>query len=265
MRRGFSHDLADMLLADIKRQLPRWRSSGNRCTTATARPRSTTDGAVMSGTTYPSAPPGWTPVESKSIGPFTTHVTFQREDGSTVTWSSRSHRTHLCFLGSAAAASAFTRQPSTRRGGSGSCLLLARCAFWWRRCRGSSTLSVPGLMRSFFRRLAALHVRCGAAMAGDDQRRSWPGQPSRPAEDRDARAAADRLVEQRCPARRNGVFNVTTTWGIQTSLESTSYDQLVAAGCAGLDLLRSDTPPTSRSPGGCGLDRSGRSNPGSSR
>ena len=51
-------------------------------------------------------------------------------------------------------------------------------------------------------------------------------------------------------------FNVTTFRAFQTSLESTSYDQLVAAGCAGLDLaFCPDTSPTSRSPGGCGLDR----------
>ena len=51
----------------------------------------------MSGT-YPSTPPGWTAVESRSIGPFTTHVTFQQEDGTTVAWSSRSHRKHASLL-----------------------------------------------------------------------------------------------------------------------------------------------------------------------
>ena len=52
----------------------------------------------MSGTTYPNTPPGWTPVASRSIGPFTTHVTFQQADGSTVAWSSRSHRKHASLL-----------------------------------------------------------------------------------------------------------------------------------------------------------------------
>ncbi|MET0833608.1 MAG: hypothetical protein ABWZ62_06485, partial [Actinomycetota bacterium] len=30
----------------------------------------------------------------RSIGPFTTHVTYRRSDGSTLEWSSRSHRKH---------------------------------------------------------------------------------------------------------------------------------------------------------------------------
>jgi hypothetical protein len=52
----------------------------------------------MDPTTYPRTPPGWTPVARRSIGPFTTHVTFRRPDGSTVEWSSRSHRKHASRL-----------------------------------------------------------------------------------------------------------------------------------------------------------------------
>jgi hypothetical protein len=49
-------------------------------------------------TTYPRTPPGWTTVERRSIGPFTTHVTYQQSDGSTVEWSSRRHRKHASLL-----------------------------------------------------------------------------------------------------------------------------------------------------------------------
>jgi hypothetical protein len=49
-------------------------------------------------TTYPTTPPGWTPVARRSVGPFTTHVTYKRSDGSTIEWSSRSHRKHASRL-----------------------------------------------------------------------------------------------------------------------------------------------------------------------
>ncbi len=48
----------------------------------------------MAGSTVPDMPPRWTPVAHRSIGPFTTHVTYQQPDGTTVEWSSRRHRKH---------------------------------------------------------------------------------------------------------------------------------------------------------------------------
>jgi hypothetical protein len=47
---------------------------------------------------YPTTPTGWTTVGRRSIGPFTTHVTYRRSDGSTVEWSSRGHRKHASPL-----------------------------------------------------------------------------------------------------------------------------------------------------------------------
>ena len=41
---------------------------------------------------YPQAPPGWTAVHRRRVGPFVTHVLFRREDGSTTEWRSRAHR-----------------------------------------------------------------------------------------------------------------------------------------------------------------------------
>ena len=52
----------------------------------------------MDGTAYPRTPTGWTTVERRSIGPFTTHVTYRRSDGGTVEWSSRAHRKHASRL-----------------------------------------------------------------------------------------------------------------------------------------------------------------------
>jgi hypothetical protein len=48
--------------------------------------------------TYPRTPDGWTPVARRSIGPFTTHITYRRSDGSTIEWSSRTHRKHASRL-----------------------------------------------------------------------------------------------------------------------------------------------------------------------
>jgi hypothetical protein len=52
----------------------------------------------VDATAYPRTPAGWTTVERRSIGPFTTHVTYLRSDGSTVEWSSRTHRKHASRL-----------------------------------------------------------------------------------------------------------------------------------------------------------------------
>ena len=112
-------------------------------------------------------PPGWTPVDSKSIGPFTTHVTFSGRTAA----PSRGLRaaiasTRLCFLGSGAAASAFEA---------------ARHASWWigillrLALRHFLVAPMPWFFDAvrartdamvFLCRLAALHVRCGATVAG---------------------------------------------------------------------------------------------------
>jgi hypothetical protein len=52
----------------------------------------------VDATAYPTTPTGWTTVERRSIGPFTTHVTYRQSDGSTVEWSSRGHRKHASLL-----------------------------------------------------------------------------------------------------------------------------------------------------------------------
>jgi hypothetical protein len=47
---------------------------------------------------HPETPPGWEPVAERSVGPFTTHVSFRRPDGVIVDWSSRAHRKHASLL-----------------------------------------------------------------------------------------------------------------------------------------------------------------------
>ena len=144
-----------------------------------------------------------------------------------------------CFLGSDVAASAFTRRLGTHHGGSGFCSPRARCASWWRRCRGSSTWSARGPMPSF-----SSSARCSSRQLQrcNGWRRSTPilVRPNR----------AGRLKVVTFEPRRidwwsSGVqlvgtvfFNFTTFRAMQTSVESTLVRPIgVAAGRSGLDLL----------------------------
>ena len=47
---------------------------------------------------YPRTPPGWTAVERRSVGPFTTHITFRSAEGGLIEWASRAHRKHSSRL-----------------------------------------------------------------------------------------------------------------------------------------------------------------------
>ena len=47
---------------------------------------------------YPQAPPGWTAVDRRKVGPFTVHVTYRRDDGGTTEWHSRAHRKGASLL-----------------------------------------------------------------------------------------------------------------------------------------------------------------------
>lgn len=71
----------------------------------------------MKGTGYPEAPADWTPVSSRRVGPFTTHRTFRRPDGTLAHWSSREHRKLASRL--------------SRPGASDSVWWAPRRASWW--------------------------------------------------------------------------------------------------------------------------------------
>lgn len=64
---------------------------------------------------YPRTPDGWTVTDRRRAGPFTTHVSYRRPDGTTAEWSSRLHRKHASLL-------------SRRRGSS---RWAPRSAAWW--------------------------------------------------------------------------------------------------------------------------------------
>ncbi|HEX2361271.1 MAG TPA: hypothetical protein VHI11_04280 [Jiangellaceae bacterium] len=183
----------------------------------------------MSGTTYPSTPPGWTPVESRSIGPFTTHVTFQQEDGTTVAWSSRSHRKHASLL-------------SRVRGRRERLHRAARHASWWIGIlfAAGSVCFLVAPMPWFFdlvsARTDALVFFVGSLLFTSAAALQWletinadPG-PAHPA----GRLRIMTFEPRRIDWWSSGVqlvgtvfFNFTTFRALQTSVESMSYDQLV--------------------------------------
>src|SRR5207247_1545875 len=47
---------------------------------------------------YPLTPPGWRETGRRRVGPFATHVTWLRPDGTSASWSSRVHRKHASKL-----------------------------------------------------------------------------------------------------------------------------------------------------------------------
>jgi hypothetical protein len=47
---------------------------------------------------YPEAPPGWTALRRRSVGPFTVGVVYRRADGGTTEWRSRAHRKGASLL-----------------------------------------------------------------------------------------------------------------------------------------------------------------------
>ncbi|GIE58125.1 hypothetical protein BJY16_006479 [Actinoplanes octamycinicus] len=52
----------------------------------------------MASTRYPTTPAEWSTARRRTVGPFTTHITYRRDDGRTVEWSSRGHRKHASRL-----------------------------------------------------------------------------------------------------------------------------------------------------------------------
>jgi hypothetical protein len=183
----------------------------------------------MSGTTYPSTPPGWTPVDSRSIGPFTTHVMFQQDDGSTVAWSSRSHRKHASRL-------------SRVRGRRERVHEAARHASWWIGIlfAAGSVCFLVAPMPWFFdlvgARVDAAVFFVGSLLFTSAAVLQWletinadlgPGK-------RVGRLRVLTFEPRRIDWWSSGVqlvgtvfFNVTTFRALQTSVDSTSYDELV--------------------------------------
>ena len=210
----------------------------------------------MSGTYFPSTPPGWRRsragrwVRSRPMSPTS------RRTGPLSRWSSRGHRKH---------ASLFSR----RRGRRERVHQAARHASWWIGilfAAGSVCFlfapmpwfcgwSALPLTARVLRRFAAVHLGCCPAVVRDDQCRLWAGHACRAVQGGDLRAPSYRLVEQRCAARRDGVLQLDHVPGsanqrrVVSRTTSSCGGQTRSARSASLSPAIS---PTSRCRDACG-------------
>jgi hypothetical protein len=183
----------------------------------------------VDATAYPRTPAGWTPVKRRSIGPFTTHVTYHRSDGSTVEWSSRAHRKHASRLS----------RPRRRE------LVhwAPRRASWWIAVlfmAGSACFLVapiPAFLRLVGPAVDGAVFFAGSLLFTSAAALQWLETVN--ANRGPAQAAGQRLKALTFEPRRidwwsAGVqllgtlfFNATTVRALQTGIESPSYDRLV--------------------------------------
>ena len=223
----------------------------------------------MSGTTYPSTPPGWTPVESRSIGPFTTHVTFRQADGTTVGWSSRSHRKHASLLSRVRRRRENVHEAARHASwwigilfAVGSLCFLFAPMPWFFDPVGATTDAVVFFVGSLF-------FTSAAALQWLETINADPG-PG----DRAGRLKLVTFEPRRIDWWSSGVqlvgtvfFNFTTFRALQTSVESARMTSWCGARTLSARSASSSrgTSRMSRSPGTCGRGRSEPSNRGSSR
>jgi len=173
-------------------------------------------------TTYPTTPPGWTPVARRSVGPFTTHVTYRRSDGSTIEWSSRSHRKRASRL-------SWARRELS--------LWTPRKASWWIATLFAAGSTFPGFLQlvgpavdgmvffagsllftsaAFLQWLETINANRGPEPTARRRRRLLSFEPHRI----DWWSSGIQLVGTL-------FFNATTFRALQTGLDSPSYDRLV--------------------------------------
>jgi hypothetical protein len=180
-------------------------------------------------TSYPATPTGCTTIGQRSIGPFTTHVTYQQSDGSTVEWSSRSQRKHASRLSRARRREVVYWAPHR--------------ASWWIAVLFSagSTCFLVAPIPAFLRLVGPVADGAvffvGSVLFTSAAALQWletinanrgPGQPA-------GRRLKVLTFEPRridwwsCGVQLLGTlyFNATTFRALQTGLESPSYDRLV--------------------------------------
>jgi hypothetical protein len=183
----------------------------------------------MSGATYPRTPVGWKPVETRSVGPFTTHVTYQLSDGTVVGWSSRGHRKHASLLSRVRVRREHVRHAAGHASwwigilfAAGSLCFLVAPMPWFFDVVGAKTDALVFFIGSLlFTSAAALQwLETINADRGPGERRE--------------RFTVVTFEPRRIDWWSSGVqlvgtvfFNFTTFRALQTGTESSSYDELV--------------------------------------
>jgi hypothetical protein len=183
----------------------------------------------MAATAYPQTPPGWTVVGQRSIGPFTTHVNYQKPDRTATEWSSRRHRKHTSRLSRAHHHEAALWAPQ-------------RLSWWiaWLFAAGSACFLVapfPGFLQLVGPTADGAVFFAGSLLFTSAAALQWLETIN--ADRGPAQAAGRRLRLVTFEPRRidwwsSGIqlvgtlfFNATTFRALQTGLDSPSYDRLV--------------------------------------
>jgi hypothetical protein len=183
----------------------------------------------VDATAYPTTPSGWTTVERRSIGPFTTHVTYRQSDGRTVEWSSRAHRKRASRLSRARRRELVHWAPHR--------------ASWWIAvlfAAGSTCFLVapiPAFLRLVGPEADGVTFFVGSLLFTSAAALQWLETINT---NRDPAQAAGRRMRlltwepRRIDWWSSGVqllgtlfFNATTLRALQTGVESTGYDRLV--------------------------------------
>jgi hypothetical protein len=184
---------------------------------------------TMAETASSRTPSGLTPVARRSIGPFTTHVTYQRPDRTTVEWSSRAHRKHASRL-------------SRRRRHEHVLWAPHRASWWiaWLFAAGSACFLVapfPGFLQLAGPVVDGVVFFVGSLLFTSAAALQWLETIN--ASQGPVQAARRRLRLVTFEPRRidwwsSGIqlagtlfFNATTFRALQTGLDSPSYDRLV--------------------------------------
>jgi hypothetical protein len=181
---------------------------------------------------YPETPSGWTRVSERSVGPFTTHVTYREADGGVSQWSSRGHRKHQSLLSRARRQERVWWAPHRASWWIGVLFAIGATCFFigpfpgFVQSVGSATDAAVFFVGSIFFTTAA-GLQCletfnadqgPGASAGSRRFRSLAFEPRRI----DWWASVVQFVGTLA-------FNVTTFRAMQTSFDNASYDRLVWA------------------------------------
>jgi hypothetical protein len=183
----------------------------------------------VSGGSYPNPPSGWTPVARRSIGPFTTHVTYRLSDGSVVDWSSRGHRKHASLISRVRRRRERVQQSARHASwwigilfaAGASCFLIAPLP-WFLDAVGPAADAIVFFVGSVF-------FTSAAALQWLETINADPGPGQHTGRLRIATFEPRRIDWWSSGVQSTGTvfFNVTTFRGLQVSIESDSYDQLV--------------------------------------
>ena len=176
---------------------------------------------------YPVTPAGWSVAHRRSVGPFATHVTWRRPDGSIVPWSSRVHRKHSSKL--------------SRPGGTG-VWWAPRRASWWIGILfaiGSACFLIapfPGFVElvgsaadgmTFF--VGSIFFTSAATLQWLETINADPGPDARHTRFRVVSIEPHRIDWWSSGLQLVGtvLFNVNTFDALQTGLDANEYDRLV--------------------------------------